>query len=648
MMRLEFRVAIIFVLLLQFQENEAAVEIGSTTLKNNKTGESYVNTVVTQLLTDLSNIAEGQKNSPLSYYSRDVASVSAIQSLQDSLIDLSTYFASNQEGFSVNKYISGVALEYTTAKCDAIVSNRFPRSTSSIAAPWKYYSDSVYYYIDCRKNATDISQGVYRDLHKRDKRSIYPHNAKRLLKRSVKNMHQKRKRRSIKYNDPSICGSTRVFESMSGNLTFPATGNYSALIRCVWHIKVPVKYAVAIAFDFFELEYDRKCYFDRLEFFDGSGTQAKLLGKFCGTNKPIGIKSSMNTLTIQMTTDDTIEKGGFRLKWSLTASTPPHPGFMITSNIAVDQIGPPPSNPKLFSFVFKNPKTCGLASRDVYCYFQYETTIISRIIATKTIPEMQMNGKEVEVIFEHIIELKSFPTLYNSKIFCMRWNTTIPLTGVGAWSRYGGRVFKTDQFKTVCRYEKPGIYAVIVEAPFMVEPTKFKFTGTFYSALLFAIVWLVCLLAQWSFSRRINVPEWLNFNQGVALLLFLGVVLSGVTSDYAKSVCSLLAFLLYYFGFGAFFWQFLKAAQVTGKFDDFFAKGRNEYIFYFILGWTIPIFVAGMAAGAMFFEKADPQRSKQILAKIERQTAGIRRSEYGRDSKHVVLFIGTHKTESAG
>ena len=50
--------------------------------------------------------------------------------------------------------------------------------------------------------------------------------------------------------------------------------------------------------------------------------------------------------------------------------------------------------------------------------------------------------------------------------------------------------------------------------------------------------------------------------------------------------CALLAFLLYFFGLSVFFWQFLKAAQLSGKFDEFFAKGRNIYLFYFLLGWS--------------------------------------------------------------
>ena len=151
------------------------------------------------------------------------------------------------------------------------------------------------------------------------------------------------------------------------------------------------------------------------------------------------------------------------------------------------------------------------------------------------------------------------------------------------------------------------------------------------------------------YFRRINVPEWINFNQAISLVLFLGTVLCGLHLEFVKvrfpllpsfrnillssflilvlliikamfhhwlipftifilslwciyvtyfftiiskqSMCSLLAFFLYYFGLGVFFWQFLKAAQVSGKFDEFFAEGRNVYLFYFLLGWSKLLFI---------------------------------------------------------
>ena len=41
----------------------------------------------------------------------------------------------------------------------------------------------------------------------------------------------------------------------------------------------------------------------------------------------------------------------------------------------------------------------------------------------------------------------------------------------GAWSRYGGKVYRTDDFSTTCHFNEPGIYAVFAEfhvSPFFV------------------------------------------------------------------------------------------------------------------------------------------------------------------------------------
>ena len=120
-------------------------------------------------------------------------------------------------------------------------------------------------------------------------------------------------------SDPQICGSKVLYEGMNGNITSPGyPGNYSAGITCVWQIKVPVKYAVTIQFDTFNMEYDKRCLYDSVEFFDGASVNSKSIIRICGTNPPNGIRSSLNYLTIRMKTDGNIESSGFVLKWNYT------------------------------------------------------------------------------------------------------------------------------------------------------------------------------------------------------------------------------------------------------------------------------------------------------------------------------------------
>jgi len=592
---------IVVLSVVQLENSFALVEYDSSLL-NSKTGQKFSELLIDSFTTDLLNIAKDKRQTWLTYSANDLAAVQAIQAMEKSLFDLSAYYAQNKTAVIVNKYLDGLAIEYATIRCDSVISNKFPRNLDSLPATWKDHRDHSYYDIHCHSNATNVLPSKYPSLHsnlrvRRSLRMLQP--KEHFGSKSKKTSNERRTRRSV--NDPKICGSKLLYTTMSGNITSPGyPGNYSAGITCIWHITVPVKYAVSISFDVLNMEYDKQCFYDSVEFFDGASVNSKSIRRVCGTTIPVGIRSSLNSITIKMKTDDTIEHSGFILKWNYTEPNYPHPGYIVVSNIVVDQLGPNPNDLAKFALVFKKPTTCPLKSNDVYCYFQYDAVIISRIISTRTLPPMLMQGKTVDIKFDHIIELKNYPTLYRSKKYCMKWNDTVAHMEIGAWSRYGGKVYRSDDFSTTCRFDEPGIYAVFAEHNFVEEAVAFRFTGTFYAGIFFSIFWLLMLISQWVFSRRINVPEWINFNQAVSLVLFLGTVLCGLHLEFVKSMCSLLAFFLYYFGLGVFFWQFLKAAQVSGKFDDFFSKGRNIYLFYFLLGWVLPIFIAGMAAGAMF------------------------------------------------
>eukprot|EP00795_Rhopilema_esculentum_P000935 gene935-10691_t len=731
-----------------------AATVFAAVLHDKEAGLKFSEILINNLLNDVVNVAQEKRLHSGTYKASDLAAVQAIRSLEKSLFELSAYFAENKTALVKNKYFQGAALQFSTTRCDSVVSNRFPRNAVPLPGTWSTHGDSVYYEVDCRRNSTDITTNQYRSLHAeiRVKRGL---DAARV---GQDNGHGRKGRVRKSMSGPSFCGSKVVYEGLSGNMTSPGyPGNYSAGISCVWHIKVPVKYAVEVTFDAFHLESDKRCLFDSVEFFDGSSTNSKSIGKFCGSSKPIGVRSSLNTLTIKMTTDNTIESFGFALSWNYTDPNFPHPGYIVNSNIVVDQVGPLPYDLNKFSLVFKKPTTCSLKSQDVYCYFQYESFIISRIIATTTLPAMKMNGQQVVVKFDHVIDLKYYPSLYAAKKYCVTWNDTILFTGSGSWTRKGGKIYRSDDFTTTCYFERPGIYAVIAEQHFEEEfeifrftgtfyagiffsliwliilmgqwafssqdvycyfqyesfiisriiatttlpamkmngqqvvvkfdhvidlkyyPSLyaakkycvtwndtilftgsgswtrkggkiyrsddftttcyferpgiyaviaeqhfeeefeiFRFTGTFYAGIFFSLIWLIILMGQWAFSRRINVPEWINFNQALSLVLFVGVVLCGLQLNYTKSMCSLLAFLLYYFGLGVFFWQFLKAAQLSGKFDDFFASGRNIYLFYFLLGWTLPMFIAGMAAGALFIERDASQSNRsRVINKLK-------------------------------
>ena len=64
--------------------------------------------------------------------------------------------------------------------------------------------------------------------------------------------------------------------------------------------------------------------YDYLQIYDGPNETSSLLGRFCGKNLPGDLKGNSSQLTIQFSSDGTINKPGFCLhffsgkKWELT------------------------------------------------------------------------------------------------------------------------------------------------------------------------------------------------------------------------------------------------------------------------------------------------------------------------------------------
>ena len=55
--------------------------------------------------------------------------------------------------------------------------------------------------------------------------------------------------------------------------------------------------------------------YDSLQIYDGPNETSSLLGRFCGKNLPRDLKGNSSQLTIQFTSDETINKPGFCLNF---------------------------------------------------------------------------------------------------------------------------------------------------------------------------------------------------------------------------------------------------------------------------------------------------------------------------------------------
>lgn len=101
------------------------------------------------------------------------------------------------------------------------------------------------------------------------------------------------------------------------------TGNYSADERKVWVLQGAVGTTVSLHFSAFSTEMN----YDKLFIYDGSNTQAPLLGVYSGNVIPPNIQSSGNTLTIEFRSDCANQFNGWAANYNtsiqLNDTTPP-------------------------------------------------------------------------------------------------------------------------------------------------------------------------------------------------------------------------------------------------------------------------------------------------------------------------------------
>uniref|UniRef100_A0A8B9TLQ1 Cubilin n=1 Tax=Anas platyrhynchos TaxID=8839 RepID=A0A8B9TLQ1_ANAPL len=110
------------------------------------------------------------------------------------------------------------------------------------------------------------------------------------------------------------CGGTLTTASgifMSPNYPMP----YYRNSECYWLLRGNRGTPFEIQFEQFHLENHSKCNFDYLAIFDGNSSNAKQLGKFCGTQTPQLICSSGDSVYIKLRTDSSLQGGGFLAKY---------------------------------------------------------------------------------------------------------------------------------------------------------------------------------------------------------------------------------------------------------------------------------------------------------------------------------------------
>ncbi|CAH1793785.1 unnamed protein product [Owenia fusiformis] len=108
------------------------------------------------------------------------------------------------------------------------------------------------------------------------------------------------------------CGG--YINALNGSIHSPSfPENYPSNKNCIWQIVVPEKYTITINFTHFDMEgNNHECEYDSLEVRSGVGADSTLHGTYCGTTLPGSITSVGNTLRIEFSSDNSVQRTGFK------------------------------------------------------------------------------------------------------------------------------------------------------------------------------------------------------------------------------------------------------------------------------------------------------------------------------------------------
>lgn len=86
--------------------------------------------------------------------------------------------------------------------------------------------------------------------------------------------------------------------------------------ECTWHFSATPGHRIKLAFTDFDVEMHQDCAYDFISLHDGENSEARLLGKYCGSKPPHTITSSSNTAFMMFKTDTSVQRKGFKAHYS--------------------------------------------------------------------------------------------------------------------------------------------------------------------------------------------------------------------------------------------------------------------------------------------------------------------------------------------
>ncbi|KAM9754161.1 inactive serine protease PAMR1 [Menidia menidia] len=102
------------------------------------------------------------------------------------------------------------------------------------------------------------------------------------------------------------CGG--VIRKRQGHLLLESYPNNA---RCEWTIQVDRPFTIDLRFMMLSLEFHHSCRYDYVEVRDGDSINSRVIGRFCGSNRPAPVQSSGNSLHILFVSDGYKNFDGF-------------------------------------------------------------------------------------------------------------------------------------------------------------------------------------------------------------------------------------------------------------------------------------------------------------------------------------------------
>lgn len=388
-------------------------------------------------------------------------------------------------------------------------------------------------------------------------------------------------------------------ETVGGNITSPLfPGSYPTGIRCLWILEAPVNHTVKLSLEEFQLEKDKKCFYDYMEFFDGNTTDEKhLLGdRMCGSRSPLIFESSGQMLSIVFNSDKSVTFRGFRAEWKTEKIKEKVIEYVPQYVTALTMVYSPNVNGTHYPLGTATTCTSESQTIDQECIFKEKVFIISRLISSYIDRDLSLaGGNRIVIKFEHIMNKNLFPTFYNGQKYCVSWNDKAKLQTTGGWTRRGCSVVSTNLTHTSCTCDHQGLFAVLGQEK--MESSKLKLLANTYIGIGLSYFIIILAIVHIVWKIEVHGGEVMRINMCAAIIVMQSVFLIGAHVKAQQTLCGFLAFAVYFSVLAEFCWLLLHGLRIHGKIKKIFASNLNIEIVYVVIGWGLPLLLGLIAIG---------------------------------------------------